>query len=245
MKIRIGNDIRLKIQLPLKNESGEQQPTQILSARAFFINSTLEKELKDKYIKKNRFIGRFPIEPFVNEFEPTKHNINCSGYPKYHAYVHNEYKGFGVYPNWKECFPFKDVNLTRYESDIEYTGDRDKIIVSFPAAAQRFPGKYSLVVVGEIYDAGYKGNKRTVTVNATDLFEIVSTTEEQDNEGQTIMDNSALIEINNVDSDLVSSDIYVVSGRYSNNNINLGRSDNAIVAVDISSATGWYEEEDL
>lgn len=144
---------------------GERISSRIINARAFFVNDTLKEQLEKEYIKKNRFIGRFPIEPFVNEFQPTPHNINNSGLPKYRAFVHNEYCGFGVNPNWDKCFPFGDKNITVYESKVEYDADGTKIIVTFPAEAQLYPGEYSLVVIGNIYDEGYSGNKRTITVD--------------------------------------------------------------------------------
>lgn len=241
MKVRIGNDIRLKIRLPLTNNTEDPKPTNIISARAFFVNSTLEAEFKNKLAKKNRFIGRFPIEPFVDEFQPTAYNINCSGFPKYRAFVHNQYNGFGINPNWKECAPIKDVNITRYESQIEYTADRSKIIVTFPAEAQLYTGVYSLVVVGEIYDEGYRHNKRTVTVNTNNLFELVGNSEDQSDIDPDIIENSALLEIDNVDSDITPDDIYVVAGAYGNNNINLHRTDHGRVSVDVSPITSWYE----
>ena len=108
MKIRLGNDIRLKVQLTY----GEEDYANIQSAQAFFINTTLKNKLKEEYKKKNRFIGRFPIEPFVNEFEPSAYNINSAGYPRYRAFVSNRYNGFGVKPCWKEDAPVKDSDIT-------------------------------------------------------------------------------------------------------------------------------------
>ena len=133
MKIRLGNDIRLKIQLPIGSFDGDKSV--ILSARAFFVNSTLKEDILKKYIKKNRFIGRFPIEPFVDEFEPTKYCINSMGFPKYRAFVHNEYNGFGLKPNWKKSMPIRDVNITVYESTVERTSNPNTVIVTFPASA--------------------------------------------------------------------------------------------------------------
>ena len=145
MKIRLGNDIRLKVQLPNNPVTGQRY--NIISARAFFVNATLEEDIQKKYIKKNRFIGRFPIEPFVDEFEPTAYNINCSGNPKYRAFVCNQYNGFGVKPNWKECMPVKDVNITRYESQVDQTVNSNEIVVTFPASAQLYAGKYILIIL--------------------------------------------------------------------------------------------------
>jgi hypothetical protein len=83
MKIRIGNDISLKIQLTF----GDSSSANVLSAEAFFVNTTLKNKLEREYKKKNRFIGRFPIEPFTNEFEPSEYCINSTGFPKYKAFV--------------------------------------------------------------------------------------------------------------------------------------------------------------
>jgi hypothetical protein len=65
MKVRIGNDIRLQVQLTC----GELRDTvNILSVKAVFVNKTLKEALRKEYKKKNRFMHRFPIEPFTNEF---------------------------------------------------------------------------------------------------------------------------------------------------------------------------------
>lgn len=102
MKIRIGNDIRLQISLRFRDLD---KIVNIQSIKAFFINTTLKDELDKQYKRKNRFVGRFPIEPFLDEFEPNAFAINSAGYPKYHAIVHNRYNGFGLRPNWDKCFP--------------------------------------------------------------------------------------------------------------------------------------------
>lgn len=209
----------------------------IINARAFFVNNTLKEKIEKEYIKKNRFIGRFPIEPFVDEFQPTAHNINNIGFPKYRAFVHNEYKGFGVHPDWKRCFPFGDVNITIYESKIEYKGNNSEdIIVTFPAYAQKYPGEYSLIVIGEVYDEGYSCNKRTITVNRNNIFELVKDTDEQD------LDKPVMIEINNVENQTEQKDIYVVAGKYDNDAIHLNRTDPGVVDIDISPISGWYVE---
>lgn len=233
MKIRLGNDIRLKIQLPTNGSLAS-----ILSARAFFVNTTLKEKLEKEYIKKNRFIGRFPIEPFVDEYQPTAYNINCSGYPKYRAFVHNEYKGFGVNPNWKESMPIRDVNITIYESAIERTSDPGTIIVTFPAIAQKYEGDYELVITAQIYDKGYANNSRTVTINTKHVFELVSDTELEEG-----INNPVHIEINSPESESDDDDIYIIAGRYSNNNVTLVRNDGGSINVDISPISGWYYGE--
>lgn len=236
MKIRLGNDVRLKIQLPVGSQDGDKAI--ILSARAFFINSTLKEELQKKYIKKNRFIGRFPIEPFVDEFEPTAYNINSIGLPKYRAFVRNEYNGFGINPNWKDCMPIKEENITVYESQVERTGNPNIVIVTFPAIAQKYAGEYELIITGQIYDEGYANNSRTVTVNTKKVFELV--TESSQEEG---LDSPVFLEINNAESDITPKDVYVVGGRYNNNSIVLTRNDDTSITVDMSPLSSWYYGE--
>ena len=86
MKIRIGNDVKLQVSLSL----GEGVDyTNIQSMRAVFVNTTLKEKLEKEYIKKNRFIGRFPIEPFVDEYTPNAYCINSNGNPRYHVRVYN------------------------------------------------------------------------------------------------------------------------------------------------------------
>ena len=232
-KVRIGNDIRLKVQLKYK-EDDQDVFAQILSAEAFFINTTLKKKLEDEYKKKNRFIGRFPIEPFVNEFEPSAYNINSGGFPRYRAFVANSYNGFGYHPNWKECAPIKDMDITTYRSQIERTSDPSVVIVTFPASAQLYEGEYELVIRGKVYDPGYSRNERTVTADLKQLFTLVSSQEEA-------IDNPVEIDINNIDETESLQDVYVVAGQYSNNSIKLSRNDLGSINIDVTPISGWYE----
>ncbi len=232
MKIRIGNDIRLKIQLSFGENAGEAN---ILVARAFFVNTTLKSKIEKEYVKKNRFIGRFPIEPFVNEFEPTPHNINSSGYPRYHTHVFNEYRGFGIKPDWEKVFPIQEKKITEYESAVTKTGSSSIVIVDFPAEAQLYEGEYELVVVAQIYQPGYKNNARTVTANYKGMFELVSDSQEAD------VENPVQIEINNSDAAEEVNDVYVVGGSYNNDAITLRRNDSGVINVDVRPITDWYE----
>lgn len=231
MKIRIGNDIKLKIQLRLSNT---EDYVNIQSLQAIFVNATLKNKLECEYIKKNRFIGRFPIEPFVKEFEPTPYNIHSTGCPKYRAFVFNEYTGFGVKPNWDKCFPIGQKPITEYQSEVMHTGDNRIVTVLFPKEAQLFEGVYDLIVVARVYDAGFPGNVRTVTVNYNSVFELV---------GDSIdaTDDPVQIEINNESELEAPQDVYVVAGSYSDDDIELRRNDNTVVNIDISPITGWYE----
>lgn len=230
-KIRKGNDIRLKIQLKL-NES--EDFANIQSMRAIFVNTTLKEKFEKEFIKKNRFIGRFPIEPFVKEFEPCRYNINSTGYGIYRIFAHNEYCGFGLHPNWKKCMPIRDINVTRYFAPVISTTDPRVKMVDFPAEAQLYDGVYQLIVVAKIADAGYNAAERTVTVNYNNVFELVSDSEDATN-------SAVQLEINNESNVEPLQDVYVIAGGYNNGSIHLNRNDATIVDIDVSPITDWYE----
>lgn len=132
--------------------------------------------------------------------------------------------------------PVKDVNITRYESQVDHTVNSNEIVVTFPASAQLYSGKYNLIIVATIFDAGYSNNGRTITTDMQNVFELVNTSAEEQN-----INHPVFIEIDNT-SDEQSNDIYVVSGSYNNDNVILTRSDNSRVNIDLSPITGWYEE---
>ena len=240
MKIRKGNDITVDLQLPIGYNENEQLSQPIRGfMRVFFVNKTLEQKIKDEYINKNRFIGRFPIEPFVKEFTPTPHNINNSGFPQYRAYLHNEYRGFGVKPNWDKCFPIVEENVTRYEALVTHVNS-STIRVTFPAEAQLFEGDYYIVATGKIYDGEYSTGARTVTVNTSTIFTIVGDTADQEG-----VDNAVRIEWENINSDLIPVDVYAVSGEYHYDtnpaNVIINRNDDARFNININPISGWYE----
>ena len=282
MKIRKGNDIRLKVQLKINTPVLEQsvytpaagsfydideneylnfsevyrngnrnfvKPVQVYtgssaedfssnefaniqSMRAIFINTTLRENLERAFIKKNRFIGRFPIEPFVHEFEPSAYNIHSTGYIRNKVFVHTPYQGFGLHPDWNKCMPVHDEDYTRYFAPVTSTTDPRVKIIDFPAQAQLTEGVYQLVIIAQVFDPGYKNNLRTVTVNYNNVFEIV-----KDSEDAT--DNPVQIEINDEPDLNKPQDIYVVSGQLSGNDLRLHRSDNSVINIDVSP--NWYE----
>lgn len=282
MKIRKGNDIRLKVQLKINIPVLEQsvytpadgsfydideneylnfsevyrngnrnfvKPVQVYtgssaedfssnefaniqSMRAIFINTTLRENLERAFIKKNRFIGRFPIEPFVHEFEPSAYNIHSTGYIRNKVFVHTPYQGFGLHPDWNKCMPVHDEDYTRYFAPVTSTTDPRIKIIDFPAHAQLTEGVYQLVIIAQVFDPGYKNNLRTVTVNYNNVFEIV-----KDSEDAT--DNPVQIEINDEPDLNKPQDIYVVSGQLSGNDLRLHRSDNSVINIDVSP--NWYE----
>lgn len=231
MKIRIGNDVKLQVSLSLGDEIDY---TNIQSMRAIFVNTTLKEKLEKEYIKKNRFIGRFPIEPFVDEYTPNAYCINSNGNPRYHVRVYNQYNGFGVKPNWDKCLPIGEMPVLEYQAEVMHTQDPQIVKVLFPAEVQKYLGVYDLVIVANVYEPGFKGNIRTITVDLKNAFELVSSSSEAD------INDPVQIEINNTSDTEPQQDIYIVSGSYSNNNIQLRRNDNGVVSFDIQPVN-WYE----
>ena len=230
MKVRIGNDIRLQVRV-----SCGEEPVNLLSVQAVIVNRTLEDKVKKEFKKKNRFMHRFPIEPFTNEFQSTAYNINSAGNPQYKVAVPNPYNGLGVNPNWKNNKPFKEMDVTRYFSGVSRTVESDTVVVIFPAAAQMFDGQYDLVLKAQIYDAGYSNNARMITIDYKNVFELVKSSEDSD------VDQPVEIHVNSQSDTTPRQDYYVIAGSYDNNQIVLTRNDNAIIPVDVSSISGWYE----
>ena len=233
MKIRIGNDVKLQVSLSLGDEVDY---TNIQSMRAIFVNTTLKEKLEKEYIKKNRFIGRFPIEPFVDEYTPNAYCINSNGNPRYHVRVYNQYNGFGVKPNWDKCLPIGEVPILEYQAEVMHTQDPQIVKVLFPAEVQKYIGIYDLVIVANVYEPGFKGNIRTITVDLKNAFELVNSSSEAD------INDPIQIDVDDTYDTEPKQDIYIVSGSYSNNNIQLRRNDNAVVSFDIQPVE-WYEED--
>lgn len=223
MKIRIGNDIRLRVHLSIGNNV---DVINVLSIKAVFVNSTLQKEIDKRYKNKNRFIGRFPIEPFLNEYEPTEFCINSTGNSKYHVIVQNPYSGFGPNPKWSKCLPEVQYNVTEYQAEVNRTQDPEIFEILFPAFAQQYCGEYSMVLVLQVYDSTYKNNTRTLTIDKQNVFELVATQDEADTNG---------IDFDN------SNDIYVAGGLYSDNVIHMYRTDGGTVNISVDEISGWHE----
>ena len=298
-KIRIGNDIRLAVDLrqyiggnhlrerevynpdatdfedidnnpfvnkkyevyyPNQYSSGEysnednpklQSAVGIRSVKAFLINTSKEGEYEEMLKKKTRFIARYPIEPCFECFHATPYNVCNSGFPTWRAYPHSyctaPYHGYGLRPQWdglyhvfptKPSFEFKaPVMATQYQNIVE---------VSFPAEAQRFTGKYKLVIVAKVYAPGYNmANLKTITIDMPNVFELVKTTEEGIDTGVSMNVNHLQDVLTNIgtatDIQEQYNDIYVNGGEYSDNNIMLSRTDGIPVDVDVSEFTAWYE----
>lgn len=240
MKIRIGNDIRLNVRYNLGKPSDYAN---VQSVQAILVNTDMKDKYKSEYKKKNRFIGRFPIEPFVDEFTPSPYNINCSGYYRNKMFVYNEYRGFGTRPNWNKCFPTRQLPNFEYQCEVMRTTDPTTVSIIFPASVQEFLGKYEIILSIKIYTPGFKNNVRTIAANIKDVFELVD-------DSTIAIDNPVQIEVNG-DSDVdllpddmdVPKDVYIVTGSYNddNNKIELNRNDGRVVTVDVGSIGGWYE----
>lgn len=150
-----------------------------------------------------RFVSRFPVEPHVfgHHYCPNPYNICCSGRPCYYAHpvpFVPVYPGFGVHPHTFEPHTWchddlhdiyrhahcmhehmeHDIDHCSYLAPVESTGSNSVVKVFFPANAQIFTGRYKLVLVVKLYEPGYcKNHFRTVTVDYSDVFELVNSSD--------------------------------------------------------------------
>lgn len=250
-KIRKGNDVRLKIQLKFTKTN---DAANIQSLRAVFVNTTLRDAIHNEYINKNRFVGRFPIEPFVNGFTPTAYNINSTGYSQYRALVYNQYNGFGINPDWKKSCPVRDVNITEYQAEVSYTEEPGVVTVTFPAEAQLYNGVYNLVIIANVFEEGYNNNTRTVATNYNKIFQLVEDSADATDKIVQFEIYDSNYEINpdseeNQPGEGLLDDIYIVSGVYGGKidgkeTIKLYRNDDSVINIDIDPISGWYVEGD-
>lgn len=181
MKIRIGNDIRLDVTLI---NSKHDDNVNIKSIKAYIINTTIENRRVEEAKNKMRFISRFPVEPYVDAYSSTAHDIKSAGYPTWHAfpqnYVYGSYAGFGVHPHWDDKYrPMPKHNFSEFCAPVKATEDTNVVQVSFPAEAQLYTGDYKIVIVAKIYEPGYSPNNlRTVTMDYENVFTLVNTSDE-------------------------------------------------------------------
>lgn len=231
--------------------TSSSHPISIRSAKAFLINTTRQNEKVENAKKRNRFIARFPIEPYIESFTSTPYDICNSGYPTWRAYPRKymfmPYHGFGLHPEWGGIYkPLPMVNDTKYTATVRATSKQNIVEVVFPAEHQLHVGKYTLVLVVKVFAPGYNShNLKTIAVDIPDVFELVKTTEEGIDTGisadvQNVYDN-----LPGGDSNVSSEDIYTVSGQVpqtlNNDVIVLNRTDGASIYIDTSSITGWHE----
>jgi hypothetical protein len=93
-KIRIGNDIRLAVDLR-KQVIGEGDDTfAVRQVTAYLVNTTKVAEYKAKLEERKHFVGRFPREPFSHDYDTTPWCLCGCGMPTWN--VHPVYSGFGT-----------------------------------------------------------------------------------------------------------------------------------------------------
>ena len=260
MRIRIGNDIKLKLQLVVSGD----EPANILSAKAFVINKTAKLQAIKDLENKTRFLNRFPagsqvVDPKLNGLQPSEYNINMLGEVPYNTYpkTHTAKKGgFGVEPNWdKKYTPIvKNYDVASYKADVKFTEDRNVVEVNFPATAQLYTGEYNVILVSKIYKPGYNDNAATVTVDYSDIFTLVGENEPGETgavvieKTQTYLpgDPSYAEDPEPVDPEdpEEDQDIYVDSASYTNSVLNLHRTDGTDVSVNIASSNYWEDHEE-
>lgn len=175
-RIRIGNDIRLRINL--LNMEGIDT-INIKSIKVYIINTSREKEKADKIANCTKFISRFPCEPHHQAFEPSAYDLNLAGLPRYYAYpehhCHYFYHGFGLHPDWSHIYPVENcTNDTEFIAPVQATEYKDQVNAYFPANNQLYCGVYKIVVVARIYQPGYGlDSLRTITMDYNDVFRLV------------------------------------------------------------------------
>lgn len=175
-RIRIGNDIRLRINL--LNMNGIDT-INIKSIKVYIINTSREKEKADKIANCTKFISRFPCEPHHPAFEPSAYDLNLAGLPRYYAYpehhCHYFYHGFGLHPDWSHIYPVENcTNDTEFIAPVQATEYKDQVDAYFPANNQLYCGVYKIVVVARIYQPGYGlDNLRTITMDYNNIFRLV------------------------------------------------------------------------
>lgn len=225
-------------------------PICIRSVKAFIVNTSKYEDFVNNAKRKSRFISRFPIEPYMECFQSTPYDLCNSGYPTWRAYPHHHlimpYHGYGVCPDWNRIHKQLPArNLFEYVAPVYATKQQNVVEVSFPAKAQLYTGMYKLIIVAQIYAPGFNvHNLKTVTLDVPDVFELVSTTQEGIDTGVSIkVDNlyDILPSGDDVTTTVIPDDVYVNSGEYSDDNIQLSRTDGSVVDVDVSRVTSWYD----
>ena len=198
-RIRIGNDIRLKLSI-----DGIDNLTQsnIKQARCYLIETThgkLEKEMHDRHCR------RFTREVFPEFYIPSPYRINTCGAPAYHVcpknvahydhFLHDfhdyhwwpGYRGFGLHPDHFDHphhihlhpeHPFiagpDRFPEPWYLAETEVLNELNTITCLFPAVSQCHCGVYKLVVVLTLFEQGWgKHNLRTYTIDKGPVFELV------------------------------------------------------------------------
>ena len=248
-KIRIGNDIRLAVDLRKQVLEGDDTLA-IRQVTAYLINTTKLAEYEAKLKERAKFVGRFPREPFSHDYNTTPWCLCGSGMPTYNAYPVNAggvYSGFGVTPFGKQNKELASIaSCIQYKAACQATETQNLISVCFPAKDQLATGVYKLVVVANVYAPGYNvENLKTLQVDMPDVFQLVSTTEEGIDTGVTMITDveSPTEGTANAEDhqDTTFDDVYVNGGMLVGGNIILNRTDNIPVSIALDSVSGWYE----
>lgn len=254
-KIRIGNDIRLAVDLntQLDLPAGSNNVRQV---SAYLINTTRLAEYKKKAKARSGFIGRFPREPFSHDYNTTPWCLCGCGKPTWNAYPTNAgcvYSGFGVEP-YRGLKELKQLSRSiQYKAACYNTQYPNMILVDFPANQQLHTGVYTLILVVKLYVPGYTDNVQTVTTDIRNVFELVKSVADIDegsaiDTGVTIVTNPSNQDVPTPDDpntpdipDIVYDDIYVNEASISNDTLSLGRTDDQTLNVDLGGVVGWYE----
>ena len=174
-------------------------------------------------------------------------------YPETHL---NGGHGFGVEPNWdKKYTPIvKDYDIASYSAKVSFTENRNVVEVDFPATAQLYTGDYDVVLVSKIYKPGFGDNTATVTVDYSDIFTLV---------GENEAGETGAVVIEKVQTYLPGDpsyaadpepepepieepkiDVYVDSASYDDSVLNLHRSDDTNISVNIKGGSCWTDFPD-
>ena len=252
-KIRIGNDIRLAVDLRKQVLEGDDTLA-IRQVTAYLVNTTKVAEYEEKLKKHPKFSGRFPREPFSHEYNTTPWCLCGCGLPTYNSFpvnMCNVYSGFGVQPYAKYNKELQAIaRCIQYKAACRATAQQNVIHVYFPAKHQIAAGVYKLVVVANVYYPGYNiENIKTIQVDLPDVFELVETSEDGIDTGITMtVDVENTSESTNQQDtpdtpqeDVVYDDVQVNGGILAGSNIILSRTDNIPVSINIDDIAGWYE----
>ena len=156
-KIRIGNDIRLAVDLRKVVNEGDDTFA-VRQITAYLVNTTKVKEYEDKLNERPRFSGRFPREPFSHDYDTTPWCLCGCGMPTYNAYPVNAacvYSGFGTEPYKLTKELAKIARYIQYKAKCQAAAQQNIINVYFPAKDQFYTGEYKLIIVAKVYAPGY------------------------------------------------------------------------------------------
>ena len=180
-KIRIGNDIRLAVDLRKQVEENLDDTLAVRQVSAYLVNTTKVAEYEAKLNARPIFLGRFPREPFSHEYSTTPWCLCGCGMPTYNTFPVNAgaYSGFGTEPYAKRYKELQKIaQQIEYRAKCEATAQQNIISVYFPAKDQLTTGVYKLVLAAKVYAPGYNDeNLKTIQIDVPEVFELVSTTE--------------------------------------------------------------------